>query len=103
MAGQLGLDPPTMNLCSGGLLAELDQALLNSEAVAKSFNLSISLSCIMLVVYCSAAIPLSERFKIKEKVDTSLKQMKSPYLDKRRTEMLDPIFLYVLVPNLPKR
>ncbi|XAR60041.1 Diphthine--ammonia ligase [Bertholletia excelsa] len=42
MAGQLGLDPPTMLLRSGGTAVELEQALQNSEAIAKCFQCSIS-------------------------------------------------------------
>ncbi|XP_022719039.1 diphthine--ammonia ligase [Durio zibethinus] len=104
MAGQLGLDPPTMTLCGGGPTAELEQALLNSEAIAKCFNCSITTSAILFVVYCSTNIPSDERPKIHDKLDTFLKQIKLSLLDKgRKAEVLDPIFLYVLVPDLPKR
>ncbi|PON54519.1 Rossmann-like alpha/beta/alpha sandwich fold containing protein [Trema orientale] len=104
MAGQLGLDPPTMILCEGGVTAELEKALQNSEAVAKSFNCSISTSTIVFVIYCSACIPSSERLQIQDKLDVFLKQMKLSHFDEARiSEALDPIFLYVLVPDLPKR
>lgn len=104
MAGQLGLDPPIMNLCKGGPTAELEQALENSEAVAKCFNCSISTSAVLFVVYCSTSIPSSERHKIQDKQDTYLKQMRLFQLDKGSViQVLDPIFLYVLVPDLPKR
>ncbi|EEC74218.1 hypothetical protein OsI_09385 [Oryza sativa Indica Group] len=46
MAGQLGLDPPTMKLCPGGPTAELEFALRNSEAVANAFGCSIFSSAI---------------------------------------------------------
>ncbi|KAL9379234.1 hypothetical protein Peur_027716 [Populus x canadensis] len=59
MAGQLGLDPPTMMLCNGGPSAELEQALGNSEAVANVFNCSVSTSAIVLTIYCSADTPLA--------------------------------------------
>ncbi|GLT57806.1 hypothetical protein SLA2020_307540 [Shorea laevis] len=104
MAGQLGLDPPTMNLCSGGPTAELEQALENSEAVAKCFNCSISTSALLYVVYCSISIPLAERLKIHDKMASSLKKIRLSNMDNgRKPEMLDPVFLYVLVPDLPKR
>ncbi|GLT68062.1 hypothetical protein SLA2020_403240 [Shorea laevis] len=76
MAGQLGLDPPTMTLCNGGATAELEQALENSEAVAQCFNCSISTSALLFLF-------TSDKGSI----------IKVP----------DPIFLYVLVPDLPKR
>eukprot|EP00258_Populus_trichocarpa_P022875 XP_024438894.1 diphthine--ammonia ligase isoform X1 [Populus trichocarpa] len=104
MAGQLGLDPPTMMLCNGGPSAELEQALGNSEAVANVFNCSVSTSAIVLTIYCSADTPLPERLKIQEKQDSFLKQMRLLQLDKgSKCKILDPIFLYVLVPDLPKR
>ena len=104
MAGQLGLDPPTMILCEGGVTAELEKALENSEAVAKCFNCSISTSTIVFVIYCSACIPQSERFQIQDKLDAFLKQMKFSHFDKAsKSEALDPSCLYVLVPDLPKR
>ncbi|XP_057476427.1 diphthine--ammonia ligase isoform X2 [Actinidia eriantha] len=104
MAGQLGLDPPTMSLCSGGPAAELEQALQNSEAVAKCFHCSISTSAILFIIYCSAYISLSEKISIQDKLDTFLKQMKVLNLcSENKSEVLDPIVLYVLVPDLPKR
>lgn len=104
MAGQLGLDPPTMLLSSGGPTAELEQALENSEAVAKSFNCSISTSAILFVIYCSTSIPASERTNVQDKLDAFLKQMKVLHSDNgNHFWVLDPIFLYILVPDLPKR
>lgn len=104
MAGQLGLDPPTMVLCNGGAIAELEQALANSEAVAKSFNCSISTSAMLFIIYCSSSISTSERFAIEEKKQNILKQIKLLHLDGRNTsEVLDPMFLCVFVPDLPKR
>ncbi|XVE90011.1 hypothetical protein DITRI_Ditri20bG0042000 [Diplodiscus trichospermus] len=104
MAGQLGLDPPTMTLSGGGSTAELEQALQNSEAIAECFNCSISTSAILFVVYCSTNIPSDERPQIHDKLDTFIKQDKPSHLDKgSKSEVLDPIFLYVLVPDLPKR
>ncbi|XVF42306.1 hypothetical protein PTKIN_Ptkin01aG0350500 [Pterospermum kingtungense] len=104
MAGQLGLNPPIMTLSGGGPTAELEQALQNSEAIAECFNCSISTSAILFVVYCSKNIPSDDRPKIHDKLDKFLKQIKLSHLDKgSKPEVLDPIFLYVLVPDLPKR
>nr|GMD59006.1 diphthine--ammonia ligase isoform X1 [Ipomoea batatas] len=104
MAGQLGLDPPTMLLCKGGPTAELQQALVNSEAIARSFNCSISTSAILFIIYCSACIERSNRTVIENEMTRVLGEMKLDQLDTRRTsKVLDPIFLYVLVPDLPKR
>ncbi|KAJ8760522.1 hypothetical protein K2173_015189 [Erythroxylum novogranatense] len=103
MAGQLGLDPPTMTLCNGGPIAELEQALENSEAVAKNFGCSVSLSAIFFTIYCSTSIPLSERISIQEKQELFLKQRRLREVDGNKCQVLDPIVLYVLVPSLPKR
>ncbi|KAJ0013258.1 hypothetical protein Pint_20380 [Pistacia integerrima] len=103
MAGQLGLDPPTMTLCDGGPAIELEQALQNSEAVAKSFNCSISMSTIFFVIYCSSRVASSERHKIQDKLDNFLKQLRVSNLEGSMSKVLDPIFLYVLVSDLPKR
>ncbi|GMI65167.1 hypothetical protein like AT3G04480 [Hibiscus trionum] len=104
MAGQLGLDPPTMTICDGGSTAELEQALQNSEAIAECFKCSISTSAILFVVYCSTNIPLDERPKIHDKLDMFVNQLKRSHLDKdTKLDVLDPIFLYILVPDLPKR
>ncbi|CBI22361.3 hypothetical protein VitviT2T_021477 [Vitis vinifera] len=104
MAGQLGLDPPTMNLCSGGPTVELEQALINSDAVAKCFNCSVSNAAIIFVIYCSTRIPPSERIGVQDKLDTVLKQMRLFQENKGcLSNVLYPILLYVLVPDLPKR
>ncbi|XP_039163343.1 diphthine--ammonia ligase isoform X1 [Eucalyptus grandis] len=104
MAGQLGLYPPTMTLTKGGAVAELELALQNSEAVAKSFNCSISTSSVLLVVYCSESIPSSERGKIQDKLEAFLKQIRSSSTKEGKlSKVLDHLSLYVLVPDLPKR
>ncbi|KAG2316209.1 hypothetical protein Bca52824_019331 [Brassica carinata] len=100
MAGQLGLDPPTMNLRNEGAVAELNQALTNSEAIAESFRCSISSSAILFVVFCSARTQQSERNQLHEKFVSFLDLAKS---SRRVPNVLDPIFLYILVPDLPKR
>ncbi|KAG5224100.1 endoribonuclease L-PSP family protein [Salix suchowensis] len=104
MAGQLGLDPATMTLCNEGPSAELEQALENSEAVANVFNCSISTSTIVFTIYCSANTPLPERLEIQEKQDCFLEEMRLLQLEYgSKCKILYPIFLYVLVPDLPKR
>lgn len=103
MAGQLGLDPPTMSLCSGGPTAELEQALVNSEAVARSFNCSISTSAILFVIFCSTSTSTLDRIGMQEKQNTILNHMKLNLDRKCASGVLNPIFLYVLVPDLPKR
>ncbi|KAJ6697367.1 hypothetical protein OIU85_003712 [Salix viminalis] len=104
MAGQLGLDPATMTLCNEGPSAELEQALENSEAVANVFNCSISTSAVVFTIYCSANTPLPERLEIQEKQDCFLEQMRLLQLEYgSKCKILYPIFLYVLVPDLPKR
>ncbi|KAJ0237093.1 Diphthamide synthase [Hirschfeldia incana] len=101
MAGQLGLDPPTMNLRNEGAVAELKQALTNSEAIAEAFRCSISSSAILFVVFCSARVEQSERHQLHEKFVSFLDLAKSSRT--RVSNVLDPIFLYILVPDLPKR
>ncbi|CAH9103741.1 unnamed protein product [Cuscuta epithymum] len=104
MAGQLGLDPPTMLLCKGGPTVELQQALENSEAIARNFNCSISTSAIYFTIYCSACIEESDRTDIENEMIRILREMKLGQLvSSIISEALLPIFLYVLVPNLPKR
>uniref|UniRef100_A0A2P2KEG4 Diphthine--ammonia ligase n=1 Tax=Rhizophora mucronata TaxID=61149 RepID=A0A2P2KEG4_RHIMU len=101
MAGQLGLDPPTMTLCKGGSTAEMEQALENCEAVATCFDCSISTSAILFAVYCSSSIPLSERQEIQDKHNSVVNRMRLLQPEKPN-KCGDPIFLYVLVPALPK-
>jgi diphthine-ammonia ligase len=90
MAGQLGLDSPTMDLCVGGPTAELEQALKNSEAVAACFNASIFTSTFLFVVYCSARLTSSEKKQVEEKLKNSFNSSDGP------------TFLYILASDLPK-
>ncbi|CAN4090146.1 unnamed protein product [Withania somnifera] len=105
MAGQLGLDPATMVLCGGGVpVAELEQELENSEAVARSLNCSIS----RLAIVCNILFRIcrkikSERIIVQKKTETLLKQMNAHHAeDGKKSIVLDPMFLYVLVPDLPE-
>ncbi|XP_050381421.1 diphthine--ammonia ligase isoform X2 [Argentina anserina] len=103
MAGQLGLNPPTMTLCNGGIMDELETALDHCEAVANCFNCSIFTSAIIFVDYCSTKIPPSDRSSIHDKHQAFLKQTRAFNLDKgNNSEALNPIFLYLLLPDLPK-
>ncbi|KAK3155526.1 hypothetical protein QOZ80_2BG0204330 [Eleusine coracana subsp. coracana] len=97
MAGQLGLDPPTMKLCSGGPTAELELALQNSEAVANAFSCSIYTSAIHFLVYCSAHLTSDER----EEVEQTLQSSYITCLDCSKTGSY-PTVLYVFAPDLPK-
>lgn len=97
MAGQLGLDPPTMKLCPGGPRAELELALQNIEAVANAFSCSINSSAIHVLVYCSAQLTSSE----KEEVEQTLKSSYIPRLDCSKAGQY-PTILYIFAPDLPK-
>lgn len=106
MAGQLGLDPPTMLLSVGGPTLEFQQALDNSEAVAKCFNCSISTNAICLVIYCSASLSSSDRVSVNNQMDVCLAQMKLRLNNGSKSNtpgLSDPVMLYILVPDLPKR
>ncbi|KAF9609818.1 hypothetical protein IFM89_018672 [Coptis chinensis] len=103
MAGQLGLDPPTMKLCSGGASAEMEQALENCDAVARSFKCSLASSTILFVVYCSAALASSQKIEIQSKLEAFLEQRSASDLDSNfMCKSFDPMVIYVLAPNLPK-
>lgn len=97
MAGQLGLDPPTMKLCLGGPRAELELALQNSEAVANAFSCSIYISAIHFLVYCSAQLTSSE----KEEIEQTLKSSYITRLDRSKGGSY-PTVLYVFASDLPK-
>lgn len=60
MAGQLGLDPPTMALVQGGATLEMQQAMKNCEAVAKAFNVSLRADAVAITIYCSAALSVKD-------------------------------------------
>lgn len=100
MAGQLGLNPPTMTLCTGGATNELEQALKNCEAVSECFNSSVSTTSVIFVTYCSTRIQPEERRKIEDKLHGVLEEMR--HSAKSLSEVLDTIFLYIHVSDLPK-
>ncbi|KAF9609620.1 hypothetical protein IFM89_017759 [Coptis chinensis] len=100
--GSLGLDPPTMKLCSGGASAEMEQALENCEAVARSFKCSLASSTILFVVYCSAALTSSQKIVVQSKLDAFLEQRSDSDFDNSLCKSFDPMVLYILALNLPK-
>lgn len=97
MAGQLGLDPPTMKLCPGGPTAELELALRNSEAVANAFSCSIFSSAIHFLVYCSTHLTSNEKEEVEQKLHNSY----IARLDCSKTGSY-PTILYVFASDLPK-
>ncbi|KAL3645040.1 hypothetical protein CASFOL_010220 [Castilleja foliolosa] len=105
MAGQLGLNPPTMLLRDEGPVLELQQALVNAEAVAQSFNCSISTSAVALIIYCSVSLNPLDRAAIVNQKDACLAEMKLGLISESRSKapaVNAPVILYVLVPDLPK-
>ncbi|KAI5072248.1 hypothetical protein GOP47_0012354 [Adiantum capillus-veneris] len=93
MAGQLGLDPPTMALVCGGPASEMKQALKNCEAVALAFSVSIMRSCVSILVYCSSSVQILERKEAETVLENFL----------RSTErFFEPPIVYVKVRALPK-
>ncbi|KAF6136194.1 hypothetical protein GIB67_001603 [Kingdonia uniflora] len=102
MAGQLGLDPPTMKFCSVGAVAELEQALENCKAVAESFNCSLGPSAILFVIYCSQSLTSSQRTEIQGRLEGFLQQRASDMDNENVSRLFDPVILFVLAPDLPK-
>jgi len=102
MACQLGLALPTMNLCSGGPRVELEHAQKNSEAVAKSITVQYRhLQLVLLFTVLKTSLYL--RLDIEKKQETILRQMKIFDSDEgKKYKTLEPVFLYVLAPGLPR-
>lgn len=96
MAGQLGLDPPTMLLLPDGPAAEMDQALLNCEAVANCFRCSVSSSAVIITVYCSSVL-FSELDEIQNRMNDFLKRT-VPNEGFQGT--LSPVLLYISENNV---
>ncbi|KAG6500488.1 hypothetical protein ZIOFF_040333 [Zingiber officinale] len=78
-----------MGLRSGGPAIETEQALMDSEAVANSFNASLASSSIFLVVYCSASLTLRERTRIQHKMESFLENHNS----RQSKRVHNPVFL----------
>ncbi|XP_024519293.1 diphthine--ammonia ligase isoform X1 [Selaginella moellendorffii] len=88
MAGQIGLDPPTMALVTDGPAAETLQCLQNARAVAESFG---SASTIFITVYCSLSLNKQQREEVESQCTTFFGD-----------GAVLPIIFYVLVSSLPK-
>ena len=94
MAGQLGLDPPTMDLVSGGAGSQTKQAVHNCQAVVEAFSTSLVHSLISLIIYCSSSLDLVERQEAEVVLVKSLAQ--------GNDDMQNLPILFVHVPALPK-
>lgn len=107
MAGQLGLDPPTMLLTSGGAGVQMQQALINCEAVANVFCCSLGSSLISLTLYCPMALNLCERSEVHDALDKFIQHRTAASRDsniiREKSEKPQPLVLYILVSALPKR
>lgn len=109
MAGQLGLDPPTMALVQGGATVEMQQALKNCEAVAQAFKASLRRDAVAITIYCSNALSDKDQIQVErclheflvEDVDDGDDLGRGSYTRIHR-EIPNPLILFVLVPALPK-
>ncbi|KAH9329868.1 hypothetical protein KI387_001976, partial [Taxus chinensis] len=106
MAGQLGLDPPTMMLSSGGAGVQMQQALINCEAVAKAFGCNLISSLISLTVYCPIFLTSCERSEIGNILEKYMHKGTtvggySNIITENSTYNQAPI-LYILTSMLPK-
>jgi len=109
MAGQLGLDPPTMALVKGGATLEMQQALENCEAVAGAFKASLRRDAVVITVYCSNALSVKDQAQVEgclheflvEDEEDGDDQGRGSYMRPDR-KIPNPLILFVLVPALPK-
>ncbi|PKA58709.1 hypothetical protein AXF42_Ash000802 [Apostasia shenzhenica] len=99
MAGQLGLDPPTMLLTRGGPAAEMDLALSNCEAVANCFGCSVASSAVFITIYCSVSLSSSEIIAIQDRLELFINKKA---VNEEGLGAVNPIFLFVVASNLPK-
>lgn len=112
MAGQLGLDPPTMTLLKGGAVVEMQQALDNCEEVAGAFRASLQKDALAITVYCSASLNPEDQVPVEECLLKFLAKMDRNDDGDGDTGALcrstntggvpEPLIFYVLVPALPK-
>ena len=113
MAGQLGLDPPTMELVQGGATLEMRQAMKNCEAVAEAFKVSLRGDAIAITIYCSAALTIEDQVQVEHclqeflhaeaEEDTGSDESHSQYRISRYLKIIPkPLVLFLLVPALPK-
>lgn len=112
MAGQLGLDPPTMTLIKGGAVVEMQQALYNCEEVAGAFRASLQKDALAITVYCSASLIPEDQMQVEECLLKFLAKRDRNDDGEGDTGALcrstntggvpEPLIFYVLVPALPK-
>ncbi|CAM6112575.1 unnamed protein product [Calypogeia fissa] len=97
MAGQLGLDPPTMNVVPGGATCEMTQALNNCKAIGEVFTQTFLNSIMSLTVYCSSPSGMNGVEGILDKYLESFGET-----DSQGRILPKPPVLYILLPALPK-
>jgi enamine deaminase RidA (YjgF/YER057c/UK114 family) len=113
MAGQLGLDPPTMGLVQGGATLEMHQAMKNCEAVARAFKVSLRGDAVAITIYCSAALSVKDQAEVERclhefllaepEEDDHVDGSHSQYSMRSCLKIIpNPMILFVLVPALPK-
>jgi diphthine-ammonia ligase len=97
-----------MILVAGGVAAEMEQAVLNCEAVAQEFGISLCTCAITFTVYCSENLSADGQQQTEDILQSFLSRNKrcgdsSPMdVEKISTIGHSPLVLYVLVPALPK-
>lgn len=109
MAGQLGLDPPTMALVQGGATVEMQQALKNCEEVAGAFKASLRRDAVAITIYCSIALSVEDQAQVERCLHEFLIEDEEDGDDQGRRSYMstnwkipNPLILFVLVPALPK-
>ncbi|KAJ7556728.1 hypothetical protein O6H91_05G095500 [Diphasiastrum complanatum] len=106
MAGQLGLHPATMSLVSGGAGAQMDQALINCEAVVQAFSLGPHFPATSFTIYCTSSAGdegLKGISNELEKYLSAAKENDSPEFKLGSQAFIPtPLVHFVLVPALPK-
>lgn len=113
MAGQLGLDPPTMALVPGGVTLEMQQAMTNCEAVAGAFKLSLRGDAIAITIYCSASLSVQDQAEVEcclhdfLHAEAGVDAGANGFYNQRNMRIdskiiSNPLILFVLVPALPK-
>ncbi|KAG0586955.1 hypothetical protein KC19_2G130800 [Ceratodon purpureus] len=110
MAGQLGLDPPTMELVQGGATLEMRQAMKNCEAVAEAFKVSLRGDAIAITIYCSAALTIEDQVQVEHclqeflhaEAEEDTGSDESHRISRYLKIIPKPLVLFLLVPALPK-
>lgn len=102
MAGQLGLDPPTMSLVPGGAASEMAQALKNCKAVGEVFTQPFMSSVLSFTVYCSLPLGVKGIKEVEGVLDEFLSTESSVEPSSNGSISAKPLVLYILLPALPK-